>query len=383
MKRILYSFLILFIGSALIVGCGTGPTPDNTPTPSSASTVTPTASPTVKVDSYQVILSHDGYPDPDDNGAMLGGFLVATDNAKKDSRITIVGLIYGDTTKTKQNGMINGSTDLPVPPAKITDDQRGRANYTFFLKYGRSAITSLNPVNFVIEDITPQTYNFEATELDKMTTGGKLIAKEILKALEEKLEVIRVIVSAGGGVNSAAEAIAYVRKQKYRDEDIKAHFAIVQHSQWNWQNATETTAQEIAATFTIRIEDQNKYTGKDLAPSLSLPPVNKEVSETKTSSLFVTAWQGAVDDIVSTNPIVSLPHDNDGWIPNFRGKSDVSDAGSHHFATNSAALDANWNVRNNNLNAPANKLEDTTIGTLGNPLKYGVFTTKELATLLK
>ncbi len=350
MKRILYSVLALTLSTSILVGCNSNSDSNLNATNASQENFGERLAVTASsfAGTYQVILGHDGHPDPDDNGALLAGTVAALTNANADSRIKLLGMIYGDTTETRQDDMISGSTTSSTTPS---DAQKARANYTFFTKYGKPALQSLTlPDGFVFKDITPQTYNFKAEKIDEMTTGGQMIANKILAAINSEND-IRVVVSAGGGENAAAEAVAYVKKQGKTDADIKEHFAVVQHSAWNWKNATEADAQKIIANFTIRIEDQNKYTGTEITTT---------ASATKTSEKFVAAWIGAVVNNANTNPIMKE-------IPNLKPKRDASDAGSHHFASDSSALDKNWNTRNN-------KLTDDKGG-----LVYGVYTKQELS----
>ena len=346
MKRILYSVLALTLGTTMLVGCNSNSDSTLNQTDSSsekieARTELETQSNDIYAGDYHVILSHDGHPDPDDNAACLAGTVAALRNASGSSRIKLIGMIYGDTTESRQNDMINGSTKESKKP---TDAQKARANYTFFTKYGRPALESLKlPNGFMIKNITPEKYNFNAKKLDDMASGGQLLASQITNAISQKF---RVVISTGGGENSAAEAVAYLKNQGKSDAVIKEHFAVVQHSAWNWKNATEGSAKKIIANFTIRIEDQNKYTGSDIPTT---------ASANKTSAAFVKAWTGAVVNDASKNPIMKD-------INNLKPVRDASDAGSHHFASDAGALDKNWGIRNNDLDKE------------NGGLKYGAYT---------
>ncbi len=325
-------------------------------------------SPSSKKTIYQVILAHDGHPDPDDNGAALAGFVTATRNIEKDStnRLQLLGMIYGDTTETRQDDMLNGG--------ETKDSKLGKANYEFYKKYSLPAIKSIQNDNFVHYDVTPETYNFSPNALSDMTTGGQFIARTLEAALNNKQNKVRVVVSAGGGENTMAEAINYIRQKGFSDKQIMEQLIIVQHSEWNWRKATEAKAQTICAPFTLRIEDQNKYTGDSAKEKFPQAPVAPNANANfikRTSETFVNAWNGAVYTDAARNPIITATTagDKQKGIDNFVGKRDISDAGSHHFATNLEALDNYWYTRNNGLTVTV-KFEQEKMNTPDGPVFY-------------
>jgi hypothetical protein len=270
---------------------------------------------------YSVILGHDGHPDADDNAAALAGF-VAAKRAHDDptSRVRLISMVYGDTTEARQNGMLGGTSNTTA-----ADDSKSVGNYAFFNQYTKPALQSMGFGSFF--DIVPQTFNFNATALTAMTTGGREIAEKVRDVIGS---TTRVVYSAGGGQNAGAEAVAWLRNQGYSDVQIKNHFAVVQHSTWNWGNATELAARTIVEPFTIRIENQNPYSG------LGKPPLT--VSATRTSPTFANAWLVALGSVAS-------------GIPNFSSKRDASDGGSHAFSSNALKLDTYWGQRGNAGNA--------------------------------
>jgi hypothetical protein len=207
-----------------------------------------------------------------------------------------------------------------------SDDRTAAANREFFNKFAKPSMQSLG-FNSLI-DIVADTYNFNANALQDMSAGGTFIAQRVRAAIGG---TTRVVYSAGGGENTAAEAVAWLRKQGYSDLQIRNHFAVVQHSVFNWQNATEAVARGIIGSFTIKIEDQNTFTG------LGKPPLT--VSAARTSSTFANAWLVAVGSAPS-------------GIGNFVSRLDASDAGSHHFASNAGRLDIHWNQRNATIGQP-------------------------------
>jgi hypothetical protein len=259
---------------------------------------------------YELILGHDGHCDPDDNLALLAGYFTANKAASQSgSRVSVIAMIYADTLETKSKELLSGAGCGGV----------GKANHDYFLKFGKPALQSLGFNSFT--DIAGQTYNFNTLDVQALSAGGTYIAERVKAAIGG---TTRIVYSAGGGENTAAEAVSWLRKQGYSDIQIKNHFAVVQHSRWNWDNATEPAARSIIDAFTIKIEDQNKFSGQDK------PPLS--VSTAKTSASFANAWQVCLGGAPS-------------GIANFATRRDASDAGSHNFASNISSLEANWNNR--------------------------------------
>jgi hypothetical protein len=267
---------------------------------------------------YEVIAGHDGHADPDDNLAALAGFIaVKRAQDQPASRVALVAMIYGDTTEDRQDGMIPGGAGT----GDAGKDRTAAANYQFFQRFTRPALESMGFNTFF--DVVPQDYGFNASTLNAMTTGGAYLAQRVRSAIGTRT---RVVYSAGGGQNTAAEAIAWLRRQGYSDTQIREHFAIVQHSSTsNWRRFTEGSARAIIADdFTISIEDQNPYSGSGKPP--------RTVKASRTSATFANAWLVALGDAPS-------------GIANLASKRDASDAGSHHFASNVAVIESYWSRR--------------------------------------
>jgi hypothetical protein len=267
---------------------------------------------------YEVIVGHDGHADPDDNLAALAGFIaVKRAQDQPGSRVTLLAMIYGDTTEDRQDGMIPGGPGT----GDAGKDRTAAANYQFFKQFTRPSLQSMGFNTFF--DVVTQDYDFNASSLTAMTTGGAFLAQRVKSAIGTKT---RVVYSAGGGENTAAEAIAWLRKQGYSDTQIRDTFAIVQHSSSsNWAKFTESAARRIIADdFTIYIENQNPYSGTGEPP--------RTVKVSRTSATFANAWAVAVGDQPS-------------GIANLASKRDASDAGSHHFASNMAGIETYWNRR--------------------------------------
>jgi hypothetical protein len=193
-----------------------------------------------------------------------------------------------------------------------------------------------------IFEIASQPYNFNATSLDQMTTAGQFTANTIEKAINDSNEktTYRVVTSNGGGHNAEAEAIQYLLNKGYTAEVLKKHFRMVQHSSWNWSNATEATARTIALDYTIRINDQNRYSGGQggLVPLRASPIL--------TSEKFAYAWYLTMGNGLFSDgaPGVGIAYNFtvDPYISNFAARRDCSDAGSHHFASNIEMMNEHW-----------------------------------------
>ena len=111
----------------------------------------------------------------------------------------------------------------------------------YFTRFAAPALKSLGLV--AVKDVVSQPFNFDAQDLAQLSMGEQLIASGVQAAIEGE-QGTRLVYSAGGGANTAAEAIGWLRNQGYSDAQIRDQFAIVQHSTWNFRNATEVAAQK-------------------------------------------------------------------------------------------------------------------------------------------
>jgi hypothetical protein len=272
---------------------------------------------------YQVIQGHDGDPDPDDNLAALAGFFAIKRNAERSAgHVEQLGMVYADTTANRKNAMLNGKGS-------------GYGNYRFFQQYTKPALESAGSPTVI--DELPTTWNFNAVSRDQLSPGGRYVYDTIKSAIDTSTaaKTYRVVYSAGGGHNAPYEAIQLLRKDGRTNDQIGAHFAIVQHSGWNLDNCNENGVQAGTLPFAIRIEDQNRYTG---GPTNNAPAPPMPVSANRTTAIFANAWDIATGfNGARPNPAIA----------NFQTTKDASDAGSHHFASNVTALDSNWGTRNN------------------------------------
>jgi hypothetical protein len=169
--------------------------------------------------------------------------------------------------------------------------------------------------------------------------------------LSTELDQAQVVYSAGGGHNAAYEAIQLLRTStnpSYTDVQIKAHFAIVQHSDWNMDNTNETGVLAGTLPFTVRISDQNATSGSGMC--------GIEPTLAKTSAQFVKSSRVARGAQPPDQP-----------MPGFLTTTDCSDAGAVDFASTPAIIGANWNTRNNRNNA----------------INYKAFNTTKITTLLQ
>jgi hypothetical protein len=276
---------------------------------------------------YQVIQGHDGDYDPDDNLAQLTGMMAVFHNSKTyPGQVEMVGIVFGDTTVGHKTNM-KGSGE-------------GHANWQFWQQYSAPAVGDATmawyPATNVL-DCVGQSWSFDATQVSQLSTGGQLIYTTLKAALDVSNTNTnrRVVYSAGGGHNAAYEAIQLLRKSTnpiYTDAQIVAHFAIVQHSDWNMDNTNEAGVLAATLPFTIRISDQNGPAGAGkcgIEPTLA-----------KTSALFIKASRVARGVQAPEQPIAA-----------FATTTDCSDAGGSDFSSIPSIMEANWNTRNNRSNA--------------------------------
>lgn len=252
-----------------------------------------------------VFQSHDGYPDEDDNGAMIGAAAFLK-NAAKNKEISQTAMIYGDTKDVWRKSMLD-------PKLGTGDKKRGQANYNFF-KASTKAIDQLGYRNRVF-DTTPENSNGFKGDFKGASSGAKALAADIARSIMNvdeagKPEPGRVSVYiAGGGQNVAAEAIRILEKRGISKNQILNKFAVIQHSEWNYQAATEPQAQLITKPYTIFISDQNETLGH-----------NKKLSNIYGTSPIAQAWNEGVDAGTTRN---------NERMP--KGRRDVSDAGMALF----------------------------------------------------
>jgi hypothetical protein len=274
-----------------------------------------------------VIQGHDGDPDPDDNLAQLTGMMAIYHNKTiYPGQVEMIGVVFGDTTAGHRSAMKGSGS--------------GHGNWLFFQQYSTPALGDSSSAWYLpanIHDSIQESWDFSATQVSQLSTGGQMVYKTLKAALDntDTSKNYRVVFSAGGGHNSPYEAIQLLRKSTnpvYSDTQILAHFAIVQHSDWNMDNTNEVGVLAGTLPFTIRISDQNATSGAGMC--------GIEPALAKTSAQFVKSSRVARG--------VQAP---DQAMPGFGPTTDCSDAGGSDFASTPSLMESNWNTRNNRANA--------------------------------
>jgi hypothetical protein len=328
-------------GSGGKTSSGTGGATPGTGGTSSAGTGGSTGGAPVTV--YQVIQGHDGDADPDDNLAQLTGMMAIYHNKTiYPGQIEMIGLVFGDTTVGHKSNMKGSGA--------------GHGNWLFFQQYSTPALGDSSrawylPAN--LHDSIQQSWDFASTQVSQLSTGGQMVYRTLKAALDntDTSKNYRVVFAAGGGHNSPYEAIQLLRKSTtpvYSDAQILAHFAIVQHSDWNMDNTNEAGVLAGTLPFTIRISDQNATSGPGMC--------GIEPALAKTSAQFIKSSRVARG--------VQAP---DQAMPGFGPTTDCSDAGASDFASTPSLMESNWNTRNNRANA----------------ISYNAFNTAKITSILQ
>jgi hypothetical protein len=294
-----------------------------------------------------VWLGHDGYRDPDDNVAMLLGSAQVSAVAASSGQVSLGGFVYGDTRDGAQYYMLHPTGQAPLSfgldPRYL--DKLGNTvaagNYDFYQDYGRAALAEVAP-GLARYDLLAQdagglrAWNFDATERWQISDAAGALAADIVQAIGRPDEV--VVYSAGGGANVAAEAIGYLLNEGWNKAVLKEHFAIVQHGTTNWTSFYEPETRALTRDFTIAISDQNekRYGNGDKGPDLkhALP------AGAKAGDGFGDAFAEALAVATGQKAFAGLD-----WDATFRATLDASDAGSHAFAADLAALEKAWDRR--------------------------------------
>lgn len=299
----------------------------------------------------RVWLSHDGYRDPDDNLAQLVGSVKARDKAKKDSDVSVAGLIFGDTTDGGQYHMVYPSRNTPSnmdgDPRfdNIAKNKVAAGNYEFFKKYGKPAIEQLAPGWSVIDTVQGEvnaSWNYDARSYSGLSYAARELTSDIRAAIrkgggDNPNEV--VVYSAGGGAHVPAEAIAYLRNIGIGDAKIKQHFAIVQHGRSNFALNLENEARNITRTFTIPIskQDLDRYANGMDGPGLGDLVRGGIYLD---GSRYGPKMALALDVVQGQKPFQNL-----GGNKTFKPTQDGSDSGSHAFAVADNRLMQSWDMR--------------------------------------
>jgi hypothetical protein len=306
------------------------------------------------VTKVRVWLSHDGYRDPDDNLGLLVGAAQARVVAKASGgEVSVGGFVYGDTVDGGQFHMLRPGA---ATPAAFDGDPRfddiaknkvAAGNYAFYASYGAKAIAGLAPgwdrFDLIAEDPAGlSAWNYAPVGKGQMSKASWELAADIRAAVGKgggatPNEV--VVYSAGGGAHVPAEAIAYLLGQGFTQATLVRHFAVVQHGRSNWWLNQEPEATAITRPFTIALSEQdpNVYANGMSGPGLKFLVRNDVWLE---GDRFGAAFAKATAVAQGLDPFQNL-----GPNKTFKPTKDGSDAGSHAFAADAAALLAAWGDR--------------------------------------
>jgi hypothetical protein len=294
----------------------------------------------------RVWLSHDGYRDPDDNLSVLVGSAQARLTSQAVDKVTVAGVVFGDTKDGGQFYTLNPNGKAPKGFGSdprygdVSGNKVAAGNYEFFKDYVKPALNGMAPgwVNF---DLLAQdrgglrSWNFDATSRSGITAAAAALADDIRQAISKGNE--KVVYSAGGGANVAAEALGFLYNQGFRADKIDDHFAIVQHGRSNWGNQYENEARDITREYTIAISNQNlgRYANGMDGPNLKQGIPNPGKID---GSAFGNAFDRALDVAIGVKGYVGLKSGT-----TFKSTRDASDSGSHAFAVDIDRLLGVWN----------------------------------------
>jgi hypothetical protein len=299
------------------------------------------------VTKVRVWLSHDGYRDPDDNLSMLVGAAYARTVDKASAAVSVAGVVFGDTKDGGQYYMLNPAGHAPKGFGSDPryGDKGGNkvaaGNYEFYKDYAKAALEALAP-GWGRYDLLAQdkgglrAWNFDAESKGEICSAAAALADDIRAAIAGD---DRVVYSAGGGANVAAEAIGYLANQGFRQAAIEDHFAIVQHGRSNWGNQYEAEARDLTREYTIAISNQNlaRYKNGVDGPDLKHAVPNPGRID---GAAFGAAFDRALEVAVGKKGFAGLKPG-----ASFRATTDASDAGSHAFAVDAGRLAKAWDDR--------------------------------------
>lgn len=303
----------------------------------------------------RVWISQDGYVDPDDNLAQLVGAAEVRGAARSHDNVSIAAVVFGDSTDGGQYRMLNPFGRVP---ARLDDgDSRlytfyknkiAAGNYAFYEKYGSKAIASIAPgweqFDVLKSDRGGQrSWNYHPTSKSEMIPASWNLAQDIEQAIAKggptRAPNEVVVYSAGGGAHVPAEAIGYLLGQGFTEKTIRAHFAVVQHGSSNWNVNQEAEARHATRHYTIAIskQDPDRYANGEDGPGLKVLVRDGVYLD---GSRFGETFRKALAVAQGLEPFENLGRDR-----TFRPTIDGSDAGSHAFAADAAAVLGAWSTR--------------------------------------
>lgn len=306
-----------------------------------------TVAPVVASTKIKVWISADGARDSDDNVAIMVGAAQGLKVMSEDGGYELAAVVFGDTKDGAQYRMLHPTGSLPswiTPVDPLFNDtqrnQQGVGNLAFFRKWAEPAFDSLQIATYDLcadDNDGQRPWNFSAGSLGAMAQASQALVADILAAMAT--DDGKVVYSAGGGANVAAEAIGYLLGQGYTKSQIIPHFAVVQQGGNNWMRQYEPQARTRTVECTISIVTQaftsypNGWEGPGLDVTINNPNVINGL-------LFGTAFDNALDVAIGNRAFGSgLPA---GAI--FNSDLDGSDCGGHAFAFDRNALLASWDT---------------------------------------
>ena len=296
----------------------------------------------------KVWLSADGFRDTDDNVAQLVGAALGVVVSAKDPGIELAGMVFGDTLDGSQFHMMYPSGNTPSFIAdnprydQVEKSRQALGNYEFWKDYSDPAFESLGIKAYdmlATDRGGMRAWDFDATSKSQLAPASRDLVDDILQAMATRDD--KVVYSAGGGANVAAEAIGYLLEIGYTKAEIVPHFAVIQHGKHNWVQQYEPEARNLTREFTIAItnQDERVYANGWKGPGLADTIHDRRTID---GSEFGDAFDRALDVGIG-NRAYEAGKLAKGAI--FRSDLDGSDAGSHAFALDEDALSAAWTKR--------------------------------------
>jgi hypothetical protein len=296
----------------------------------------------------KVWLSADGFRDTDDNVAQMVGAALGVVVSANDPGVELAGMVFGDTVDGGQFHMLKPSGRTPdfiddnPRYDQVGKSKQAAGNHEFFDDYAAPAFRSLGIASYdmlATDNGGMRAWNFDATSKSQLAPASRDLADDILEAMATRDD--KVVYSAGGGANVAAEAIGYLLESGYTKAEIVPHFAVIQHGKHNWVRQYEPEARDLTREFTIAItnQDEKRYANGWDGPYLRDTIHNRKEID---GSEFGDAFDLALDVAIGNRKFDADKLAKDAI---FRPDFDGSDVGSHAFAFDEDALSAAWTKR--------------------------------------
>ena len=186
----------------------------------------------------KVWLSADGFRDTDDNVAQLIGAALGIVVSANDPGFELAGMVFGDTLDGSQFHMMypTGRTPSFIVDSPRYDEveksKQALGNYEFWKDYSTPAFKSLGIKSYdmlATDRGGMRAWDFDATSKSQLAPASRDLVDDILQAMATRDD--KVVYSAGGGANVAAEAIGYLLESGYTKAEIVPHFAVIQARQ--------------------------------------------------------------------------------------------------------------------------------------------------------